>query len=82
MLKCKDVSQLVSRSLDSKLSLRECFGLKLHLLICRNCLRFSQQLQKLNVTIANMKKNVENDTNTKLELKVKDKIIRSLETKN
>lgn len=82
MLKCKDISQLVSRSLDSKLSLRERFGLKMHLFICKNCMRFSQQLQKLNVSIANMQKSVENDTNIKLPLKAKNKIIKSLEPKD
>lgn len=82
MLKCKDISQLVSRSLDSKLSLRERFGLKMHLFICKNCMRFSQQLQKLNVSIVNMQKSVENDTNIKLPLKAKNKIIKSLEPKD
>lgn len=80
MLKCKDISQLVSRSLDSKLSLKERVGLQLHLLMCKYCMRFSQQLKKINVTINSMTKIVENDTNIKLPPEVKERIINSLDS--
>lgn len=80
MLKCKDVSQLVSRSLDNKLSLKERVGLQLHLLMCKYCKRFSQQLKKINVAINGIKQNIENDTNIKLPSEVKERIVNSLES--
>lgn len=80
MIKCKEVSQLVSRSLDNKLSLKERFALKLHLLMCKYCMRFSQQLKKLNVAIRSMSKNIEDDENIKLPSEAKKRIVKSLES--
>ena len=54
MLTCKQASQLISQSLDRKLSWHERFVLRLHLLICKYCLRFSQQLQTLRVALKRM----------------------------
>jgi len=47
MRSCKDVSTLMSESLDRKLSLRERFGLKTHLLVCKGCQRMARQMQLL-----------------------------------
>ncbi len=80
MIKCKEASQLVSRSLDNKLSFRERFALKLHLMICKYCRRFSQQMSKLNVAICSMNKTIEEDTNIKLPPKVKTRIVKSIES--
>jgi predicted anti-sigma-YlaC factor YlaD len=44
MLTCKDVSALVSQSLDRRLSWHERCNVRLHLLICRACTRFQRQL--------------------------------------
>jgi hypothetical protein len=43
MLSCRDVSQLVSESLDRKLSFRQRMQVRLHLLMCRLCSRFRRQ---------------------------------------
>jgi hypothetical protein len=51
MLSCKKASQLISQSLDRKLTMRERFALKLHLFICSKCARFNQQLQTLRLAI-------------------------------
>lgn len=82
MLKCKQASQLISQGLDKKLSGRERFGLKMHLLMCRYCRRFSQQLHKLNVVISSMKKNIENDEDIKLSPEAKDRIVKSIESRH
>ena len=37
MLTCKDASQLMSQSLDRRLSLFENAGLRIHLVICHSC---------------------------------------------
>lgn len=44
MFNCKKVSRLVSESLDRKLPLYQRMGIRIHLLICKFCRRFQQQL--------------------------------------
>lgn len=82
MIKCKEASQLASRALDCKLSFRERFALKLHLLICKYCKRFDKQLRKLSIAISSMNKNIENDTNIKLPSEARARIVKSLESNN
>lgn len=47
MLNCKQASQLASRTMDEKLPFWEYTKLKLHLLLCRSCTNFTQQLHFL-----------------------------------
>lgn len=44
MLTCKDASRLISERQERPLSLRERWGLRMHLWICANCSRFEQQM--------------------------------------
>jgi len=44
MLSCKDVTHLVSQSMDRKLGWFERVGLYLHLKICDGCRNFSAQM--------------------------------------
>lgn len=44
MLSCKKASELNSRAMDEKLSFRENLALKMHLMLCRSCKNFTQQL--------------------------------------
>lgn len=44
---CNEATMLVSRSFDTKLSFKERFQLKCHLLICAACNRFSKQIHFL-----------------------------------
>lgn len=82
MLDCKHASQLVSRALDEKLSLRDRFALKFHLLICKYCSRFSQQLQTLSVAIFNIGKAIEEDANITLPTETKNRIAKSLDSEH
>jgi hypothetical protein len=43
MLSCKEVSHLVSESLDRTLPLWQRIQMRLHLLLCRFCSRFQKQ---------------------------------------
>jgi hypothetical protein len=74
MLSCKQASQLISLSLDRPLMLRERFALKLHLLICKFCKRFSQQVQTLRVAIKTMVSTIENNNAIEMPSAAKKRI--------
>ncbi|MGE5190456.1 MAG: zf-HC2 domain-containing protein [Gemmatimonadota bacterium] len=44
MLSCKDATRLISQSMDVTLPVGQRIGLRLHLLICKFCLRYRRQL--------------------------------------
>lgn len=79
MISCKQASQLTSQALDKKLSMWERLSLKLHLIICKNCQRFSQQIHKLHVTIRSMGKQIEEDINITLPKETKKRIVSSIQ---
>lgn len=45
LFNCKDVSHLVSRSMDEQLSLSCRMGITFHLMMCRYCVRYARQLK-------------------------------------
>jgi len=45
MLSCKEVSELVSQYPERLLSFREQLGIKMHLMICKLCSRFTRQMK-------------------------------------
>ena len=47
MYTCKEVTQMVSESLDRNLPLRQRMGIRLHLFMCKLCSRFRKQLLML-----------------------------------
>ena len=44
-LSCKDVSGLVSKGLEGRLSLTERFWIRVHLYVCAPCVRFLKQMK-------------------------------------
>ncbi len=44
MFDCREISRLVSISMDHRLPLRKRAGLRLHLMMCRYCARYRRQL--------------------------------------
>ncbi len=44
MISCKKVTELASKALDEKLSLGQRLQMKLHLLICKGCQHYCQQV--------------------------------------
>ncbi len=74
MLSCKQASQLISQSLERQLSGGERFKLRLHLLICRFCKRFSQQLSLIKLAVKKQVVNIENDEKIRLSQPVQKKI--------
>jgi hypothetical protein len=79
MLTCKQASQLISQSLDRKLSWQERLALRLHLCICKFCQRFSQQLHILRVALKRTSENIENDANITLPSETKARIAHSID---
>jgi len=67
MFKCKEVTRMVSESLDRKLPLYQRIGIRIHLLMCKFCSRFKKQLQFLRETI---RLHVELDKDTELSTKL------------
>ncbi len=50
MFSCKDVTRLVSESMDRSLPLGTRMGVRLHLLMCRFCARYERQLRLIRET--------------------------------
>lgn len=44
MRSCKEVSRLASERMNRELTLRERIAFHLHVLMCRNCLRYARQI--------------------------------------
>lgn len=44
---CKETSLLASRAMDERLPFADRMAMRIHLIICRNCARFNQQLQEM-----------------------------------
>jgi hypothetical protein len=42
---CKETSQLVTQSLDRRLTWTERLGMRIHLAVCDNCARFKKQMR-------------------------------------
>ena len=79
MLTCKQASQFISTSLDRPLSFNERFALKLHLLVCKYCKRFSQQVSAMRVALRTMVSSIENDNSIKMPSLAKDRITAAVE---
>ena len=47
MLRCRDVSKLVSQSMERQLPLRQRIQLRMHLMLCRLCAGFARQTRLL-----------------------------------
>ena len=74
MLSCKQASQLISQSLDRPLRLNERFALKFHLIICKYCKRFSQQVQTLRVALKEQVNAIENNSAIEIPEAAKNRI--------
>jgi hypothetical protein len=51
MLSCRDVTQLISRSMDASLPVGKRIGVRIHILICRFCARYERQLLLIRETV-------------------------------
>lgn len=51
MLACRDVTQLISRSMDTSLPIGKRIGVRIHLLMCKFCARYERQLLLIRETL-------------------------------
>ena len=75
MQTCKEVIDLASKRLDSKLSWRENLGFRLHLSICRTCGRYTKQLEFIRRASSQLDERLRD---TKLSVEVRNRIIHNL----
>ncbi len=80
IISCKHASQLISKSLDQRLSLYERVSLRLHFLICDVCSRFRQQLYTLKSAISVLLNQTENDETIQLPVQAKARIQHTIES--
>ncbi len=58
---CKEIAQIISASLDRKLTLRERFVMKLHLVACKPCVRYFEQSEFLHKATQKLDENLKED---------------------
>jgi hypothetical protein len=80
MIDCRRASQLISQSLDRKLSLSERLSLRIHTLICDPCRRFGQQLRTLRDTFKRMCASLENDDSIQIPADSKARIAKAIDS--
>jgi Putative zinc-finger len=74
MLSCKEVSLLMSRACDGRLTWRERIGVRLHLLYCQGCRRFRDQLRYLRAAAQWLAQQAQADTDTRLPAGARQRI--------
>ena len=78
---CKEVVQIVSASLDRKLSLREKFIMRVHLIACKPCVRYFQQSEFLQTAAHDLDEKLTDDLfSNKLSDEAKNKMKEILKT--
>ncbi len=79
MLSCKQTSLLVSQSLDRPLTWRERWAVRVHLLICVYCRRFTQQLKLIRRYMERWQQQVAEGEDIQLSLAAKERITQQLD---
>jgi len=51
MLACRDVAELISRSMDTSIPIGKWIGVRVHLLMCKFCARYERQLLLVRETL-------------------------------
>ena len=80
MLSCRQASQLLSQSLDRRLSWQERTGLRLHLMICDVCRRFGRQLLIMRKAVRFLVSDAEQDQQVRLPDGARERIARMIES--
>jgi hypothetical protein len=76
MMKCREVSTLVSTGEVGAQPLRRRLGAILHLMMCRHCRRFRRQLRRLDRAVRAIVAGFERETPADLEGRVMERLSR------
>ena len=80
MFNCRKVTRMVSDSLDHKLPLYQRFGIRIHLMMCKLCSRYKDQLLLMRKIIGpKMMDKKETDLPIKLSSKARERIKRLMQ---
>ena len=80
MMSCRDVSELVSKSMDERLVRRERWAVKMHLMLCGMCRRYAAQLRFLQqITDRHEACGTENKCSVKLSDHARQRIKREID---
>lgn len=74
MMDCKQVSRLLSQSLERPMSWRQRLGMRLHLVLCAACRQFERQLLLLRSALRKSVSLVENDERLRLSQHARQRI--------
>lgn len=83
MRNCKDVTQLISESMDTSLPIGKRIGVRIHLLMCRFCARYERQLLLIRDTVRHLvaaEDKPEDPSGEILSEETRERIKRSLRT--
>lgn len=78
MLNCKQASELISQSLDERLSWSSRISLNFHLLMCKYCKRFSKQMIAMKTAINGLRNTIEENESIQLSPGAKDRIMKKI----
>ncbi len=81
LFNCRDISHLVSRSMDEDLPLHRRAGIKFHLMMCRYCARYARQLGIVRQTIQSITSSSSESAVTPMSVKRKDALKEMLSRK-
>lgn len=54
IFKCKDITELISRSMDEELPLKTRIGVRLHLIVCYLCARYKKQVNLIHKAVSKL----------------------------
>ncbi|PCI26916.1 MAG: hypothetical protein COB67_09635 [SAR324 cluster bacterium] len=73
-LNCEEISELLSASLDRRLSLAEKLSLRLHWAMCKFCREYKRQMLMIHQALSHWKKTAPQSEDLQLSLKAKQSI--------
>jgi hypothetical protein len=79
MLNCREVTRLVSQSMEARLAWHQRVGVRLHLLYCVWCRRYASQVQFLRKAAKGLVTETENTSGSKLSPDAKEQMRKRLE---
>lgn len=79
MFNCREISRLVSDSMDRRLSWQRRMGIRFHLLMCRHCTRYQQQLRYIRKLLRTFASASEDSSYQVLDEQAKERLRRLVE---